>query len=389
MLPREAYVDDAVLAWERELLFRQGWVCVGRADDLAEPGQQKAFAVGDEGVIVVRGDGRRAARVLQHLPAPWSRAAALRRHRRPARDRLPVPRLGLRPRRRAARSPGRCTAATYPTGTPFSLDPVRVEEWHGFVMVNLSGDAAPLADHFAGLDEIFDRYSCGSLRRGGDALLRAGGQLEAHRGELPRVLPLLVDPPRAVPGLLARRAARACSATASWIGGDMELDRRATRRCRSTAGRTGSTSRASRPTGSRQVIYLQVTPNLLVSLHPDYVMTHRMEPVTPGRTKVECQWLFPPEAVRPAGFDPSYAVDFWDLTNRQDWTACESVQRGPRLPVASCPGRSPAITRSSSTPSPSRWRGPTATAPPSLRSRRPMLPPCATWPGKGACHDAH
>jgi Rieske 2Fe-2S family protein len=28
------------------------------------------------------------------------------------------------------------------------------------------------------------------------------------------------------------------------------------------------------------------------------------------------------------GFDPAYAVDFWDLTNRQDWAATESVQRG-------------------------------------------------------------
>ena len=28
------------------------------------------------------------------------------------------------------------------------------------------------------------------------------------------------------------------------------------------------------------------------------------------------------------GFDPAFAVDFWDLTNRQDWAACESVQRG-------------------------------------------------------------
>ena len=44
--------------------------------------------------------------------------------------------------------------------------------------------------------------------------------------------------------------------------------------------------------------------------------------------RVECQWLFPPEAVERPGFDPSYAVDFWDLTNRQDWAAVESVQRG-------------------------------------------------------------
>jgi hypothetical protein len=33
-------------------------------------------------------------------------------------------------------------------------------------------------------------------------------------------------------------------------------------------------------------------------------------------------------------FDPSYAVDFWDLTNRQDWAACESVQHGLASPHA-------------------------------------------------------
>jgi Rieske 2Fe-2S family protein len=76
------------------------------------------------------------------------------------------------------------------------------------------------------------------------------------------------------------------------------------------------------------VQYLQVWPNLLISAHPDYVMTHLLEPLSAGRTRVTCEWLFPPEALAPSDFDPSYAVDFWDLTNRQDWAACESVQRG-------------------------------------------------------------
>ncbi len=75
-------------------------------------------------------------------------------------------------------------------------------------------------------------------------------------------------------------------------------------------------------------MYLQVGVNLLVSLHPDYVMVHRLVPLAPDRTFVECQWLFPQSAVDREGFDPSYAVDFWDITNRQDWAACESVQRG-------------------------------------------------------------
>jgi hypothetical protein len=41
-----------------------------------------------------------------------------------------------------------------------------------------------------------------------------------------------------------------------------------------------------------------------------------------------------PEATAKPDFDPSYAIDFWDLTNRQDWAACESVQRGLTSPRA-------------------------------------------------------
>ncbi len=37
-------------------------------------------------------------------------------------------------------------------------------------------------------------------------------------------------------------------------------------------------------------------------------------------------------------FDPSDAVDFWDLTNRQDWAVCELQQRGTAS-AAYTPGR--------------------------------------------------
>ena len=81
---------------------------------------------------------------------------------------------------------------------------------------------------------------------------------------------------------------------------------------------------------ARQVWYLTVMPNLLLSLHPDYVMTHRLTPISVDQTHIECAWLFPPEAFELDGFDPAYAVDFWDITNREDWAACESVMRGVR-----------------------------------------------------------
>ncbi len=95
-LPADAYLSEEVFAWEQEHLFEGGWVCVGRADDLSEPGDQKAVQIGDEGVLLVRdGDGRLNG-VRQHLPPPRPRAAGAGRHDQPAGDQVPVPRVGLR-----------------------------------------------------------------------------------------------------------------------------------------------------------------------------------------------------------------------------------------------------------------------------------------------------
>jgi Rieske 2Fe-2S family protein len=111
------------------------------------------------------------------------------------------------------------------------------------------------------------------------------------------------------------------------------------------------------------VWYFSVFPNPLLSVHPDYVMTHLVRPLAPDRTAVTCGWLFPPDAFDRPGFDSSYAVDFWDITNRQDWAGCEGVQRGvaglgyrqgpfsgtrarctgssSRSPTPTCPARQP------------------------------------------------
>ena len=87
-----------------------------------------------------------------------------------------------------------------------------------------------------------------------------------------------------------------------------------------------------------------------MSLHPDYLMTHQVWPVEPGRSIVHCDWFFHPDTIAEPGFDPSDAIDFWDLTNRQDWHVCELQQQGtgsPRLHArAATPTRRTRSTRS-------------------------------------------
>ena len=74
--------------------------------------------------------------------------------------------------------------------------------------------------------------------------------------------------------------------------------------------------------------FYAVLPNLLLSLHPDYVMTHALWPRGAGRTEIVCDWLFHPDAMAAADFNLDGVLAFWDLTNRQDWHVCEQMQLG-------------------------------------------------------------
>jgi Rieske 2Fe-2S family protein len=83
-----------------------------------------------------------------------------------------------------------------------------------------------------------------------------------------------------------------------------------------------------RPEDDRTYYGMVLVPNIFVNLHPDYVLIHRLEPLDVGRTLVHCDWLFDPALVATPDFDPSDAVELWDLVNRQDWAMCERCQLG-------------------------------------------------------------
>lgn len=326
MLPAEAYTSEAVLAWERQHLFADSWVCAGRSADLADAGDRRALRVGDDSVVLVRGDDgvlRGFYNVCRH-----------RGHQLQPED--------TTIRRNAIHCPYH--AWTYGLdGTlmftprydePPGFDPadhplvaVRTEEWHGWVFVNASGDAPPLDEHLGGLSAEIARWAPERLVAGASHSYEmvANWKLPVENYQecfhCPAIHPELcvVSPPNSGDNSVEHDGL--------WIGGWMVLADDAV-----TMSLDGRSDGVMLPglddTWRRRVHYIGVLPNLLISLHPDYVMTHRMEPLGPDRTFIECQWLFAPEAVAQPGFDPSYAVDFWDLTNRQDWAACEGVQRG-------------------------------------------------------------
>jgi Rieske 2Fe-2S family protein len=332
MLPPAAYVDPAVFEWEQRHFFGTGWVCAGRSAQLPEPGDQRAEQVGTSSVLLVRGEDR-ALRAFANTC----------RHR--GHELLPC---GAAAQQQAIICPyhswtysldgklrGAAGFKSQPgfDATRWGLAELPVTEWHGLVFVDGSGSAPPLAESLGTLDELVAPYEMDRLVVAGEHEYdaRSNWKILAENYHecyhCPTIHPELckVTPPK---------SGENYHAPGAWVGGWMELrDGMATM---SLDGRSdGVPLRGLDQAGLRSVIYLHTFPNVLLSLHPDYVMVHRLVPLAVDRTRIECSWAFAPESLAQPGFSPGYAVDFWDLTNRQDWQACESVQRGLGSPHAS------------------------------------------------------
>ncbi|MBA3605914.1 MAG: aromatic ring-hydroxylating dioxygenase subunit alpha [Acidimicrobiia bacterium] len=326
MLPAAAYLDADVLAWERTHLFAGAWVCVGRSAELRDRGMRRAVRVGDDAVLLVRGnDGRLRGfyNTCRHRAHELAPCGTVSQH-----PSIHCPYHGWRYGLDGAlRATPRFDAPVGFDRADHGLVAVAVEEWHGWVMVNADGTAAPRAEFLAGLEPRVDGYEPQRLIVGA-----------THSYEVAANWKLIVENyhecfhcPNIHPQLCAVSAPTSSENAAGhdgfWVGGWLDLTVSAA--TMSLDGRSPTTPLPGlHGPALRRVDYVGLLPNLLVSLHPDYVMTHRLEPLAPDRTAVECQWLFDPGHVARDDFDPSFAVDFWDLTNRQDWAACEGVQRG-------------------------------------------------------------
>jgi len=324
LLPREAYTSEAVLAWEQRHFFEASWVCAGTAQGLAQPGDQKGVRVGRDGILLVRGeDGtlRGFYNVCRHRAHELLQAGECQRARS-----IRCPYHGWTYRLDGTLNPVRNMHAPGFDAAAEGLVPARIEEWHGWVFVNASGDAPPLSEWVGVLEDLARPYEPERL------LVAASHSYEISANwklvcenydecyHCPQIHPQLCrvspwdsggNPPRG----------------GAFVGGPMDLVPEAV--TMSMDGHSdGVPLRGLSGKLLREVHYYALFPNLLLSFHPDYVMTHRMEPVSSNRTRIECQWLFPPEALEKPDFKPDYAVEFWDMTNWQDWRAVESVQRG-------------------------------------------------------------
>ena len=323
-LPQQYYVDPVVFQQELEKFYFRSWICAGRAPEIPQPGDYFLREIGRESVLLVRGTDdqvraffnvcrHRGTRICTVAEGRFSGVMQCGYHGWT---------YGLDGKLRAAPhmdQPDFCLE-NYP------LHGIAAEIWDGHLFVNLDRNAAPLAAQLGDLRGKFDTWRVGELRMAARKTYDVQCNwklLVVNYNEClhcPILHPLLNRMTRYLSGENDPPAA-------GYIGGSMEF-----REGVETMSVDGKKPRACLPglpgENLERVLYYTVYPNLFLSLHPDYVMTHTLWPQAVDHTRVICEWHFHPDEMKKPGFDPSDAVEFWDTTNREDWRICELSQLG-------------------------------------------------------------
>ncbi|AHH96539.1 aromatic ring-hydroxylating dioxygenase subunit alpha [Kutzneria viridogrisea] len=326
-LPGASYTDPHVFELEQERIFERMWFCTARSAEVGRPGRYRTVQIGRESVIVTRA---RDGAVRAYLNICRHRGAKLCTE-----DSGEV--------KRAFQCPyhawtygldGKLIAAPNLTRMPdvdrveFGLVTVHVREWLGYVWVCLAEqppsfeqDVIAACTERLGDPEAIGHYEIDQLQVGRRITYEVAANwkliienfMECYHcatihPELTEVLPEFAE------GFAAQYYVGHGAEFGEGIEG-FTVD-----------GGTGL-DRIPSVTEDQDRRYYAITvkPQVFINLVPDHVIWHRMYPLAPDRTVVECDWLYLPEVVA-EGKDVSRSVELFHRVNEQDFAACERCQ---------------------------------------------------------------
>jgi glycine betaine catabolism A len=334
-LPSSWYRSPEVFALEKEHIFCHEWLCVAREEELAQPGSWRVLELLGESILLLRnrsGQLRAFYNVCRHRGARLCRAPA---GPNTLAVRLPggigAGRITCPYHQWTYDFDGHLVAAPHLTGTNdfdpglFSLYPVALECWGGFVFLNLARTTPiPFAAQLGAVPARTARYPLAQLRIGQTLRYEVAANWKVicenynecyHCGG---VHPELCE---VVPAFREKG------------GAGLDWERGVPHRPGAYTFTTSGTSRRrpfptlnadERERHKGELVY----PNLFLSLACDHAAVFILEPQSPTHTRIVCHFLFEPYELAKPDFDARDSTEFWDLVNRQDWAICEAVQAG-------------------------------------------------------------
>jgi Rieske 2Fe-2S family protein len=322
-LPQRYFISPQIFAEELQKIFASNWVLVGHQSQFAEPGDYFRAEVAGESLIVTK-DQRSTIRAFYNVCR--HRGARLCEEQNGHAAAIQCPYHAW-----TYALDGRLLGAPHMDETPgfnkteYPLKPARIGLWEGFIFLNLGGASASLEKCFEPLTGKFSQWNLAGLRSAKriEYDVKANWKLIFQNyAECYHCLGVHPELSKISP----YDSAENDLTKGPFLGGFMRIA--------SDKSLTMSGNACALPVGNfgdedfRFVFYYSIFPNMLLSLHPDYVMVHQLEPQSPERTLIFCDWFFNPEAFKRSVFAPEDAVGFWDMVNKQDWHVCELSQQG-------------------------------------------------------------
>jgi len=336
-LPSDWYLSNDIFALEREHIFLNEWICVGREEEIPKSGDHKVLALYGESILMLRNSEcelRAFYNVCRHRGAQLCPSG----EQENSDDRVPL---------KGGVVGGKAIMCPYhawsydlngqliraPHLTPemglnlddIRLHPVACESWAGFIFLHLSPELAkPFSEHLGESVERLKRYPLADLVVAKTLSYNVNANWKVlceNYNECYHCGPVHPELCQLVPAFKENG------------GADLDWDNGVPHREGATSfTMTGTTNRKPFPNLDEfeqerhkgDLIY----PNLFLSLASDHVAAFILHAEGPAKTRIDCHFLFSQDEIHQTNFDPSDAVDFWHLVNRQDWSICERVQAG-------------------------------------------------------------
>src|SRR5437773_3472196 len=306
-LPQRYFVSPEIFARELEKIFATNWVLVGHQSQLAELGDYFLAEVAGESLIVTK-DQRSTIRAFYNVCR--HRGARLCEEQNGHAAAIQCPYHAW-----TYALDGRLLGAPHMDETPgfnkaeYPLQPARLGLWEGFIFLNLGDASGSLEKWFEPLGGKFSPWNLAALRSAKriEYDVRANWKLIFQNySECYHCLGVHPELSKISPSDSAENDLT----EGPFLGGFMRIAK--------GKSLTMTGNACALPIGSfgerdfHLVFYYSIFPNMLLSLHPDYVMVHQLRPQSAERTLIFCDWLFNPEAFNRSDFEPDDAVEFWD-----------------------------------------------------------------------------
>ena len=324
-LERDYYVSPQILIKEYDNIFLNNWICAGRSSELSKNGEYKTVNIGTESAIILRdstGDLKahtnvcrhRGTRICDKLSGTFSNSIQCGYHGWTYNldgDLIGAPHMD---------TVNNFNKEDYP------LHSISIAEWEGFIFINLKDHPEKFENVFSPILKKFENWDVSDLisletktyNVSGNWKLVIQNYCECYH------CPILHPELAAITPYLGGRNDMH---SGPFLGGYMNLSK-------DKKSVTKSGELCCPPLNGlseddlNRVYYYSIAPNMLISLHPEYVMYHTVWPNGVDKCIVNCSWLFNKDVIKSGKYNTVDAVNFWDITNKQDWYISELSQLG-------------------------------------------------------------